>query len=173
MHCEKAQRMILEQTLEGALAPSPGLQDHLRDCPECRDLLVRVAEVDRALRALPLEQMPAWSVHQMLAQAAAAGRRRTPFWPWTLWLPVGSLLMGLLWAYITLIWSTGPEVIRSFDPRVTTWLIQLEEWVITQQVTLNVVFLSIGAGFLLTVLAVGLSLYAGRNRAIPQEGHSH
>lgn len=173
MRCEKVRKIILEQTLEGPFAPSADLEDHLWGCPECHDLFVRVAEVDMALRALPLEQMPAWSVHQMLARAAAASRRQAPCLPWTLWLPIGSLLIGLLWSYITLIWPNGPDVLRFLDPTVAVWLTQFEDWVVAQQTMLNAVALSVGVGFLFTALAVVLGFYVGRSRRTPRERHSH
>jgi predicted anti-sigma-YlaC factor YlaD len=171
MRCEQVRRVILQQTLEGGFVPAAELADHLRGCPECHSLLLRVTEVDIALRALPLEQMPAWSVRQMIAQPAKTGQRQEPFLPWTLWLPVGSLLIGLLWSYFTLIWPTGPDVIRSFDPRLAIWLVQFEEWVIAQQAMLKVIALSVGAGLIFTVLAVSLGLYVGRDRVAA--GHSH
>jgi len=173
MRCEKVRKIILEQTLEGSFTPNPKVADHLRSCPECQSFLVRVTEVDNTLRALPLEQMPAWSVQHMIARADVANQRQKHFLPWTLWLPVTSLLVGLLWAYFTLVWPAGPDVIRSLDPRLSTWLVQFEEWVIAQQSILNVVALSVGVGLLFTMLAIGLGLYVGRERIAPQERHSH
>lgn len=171
MRCEEVRYMILERTLEGNFAPTAGLADHLHHCPACRDLLARVILVDGALRALPLEAMPGWSVRGMITRAAAAGERPEPFLPWTFWLPVGSLLAGLFWAYVSLIWPAGPDTIRSFSPSVAVLLAQFEGWVIAQQEMLNVVALSIGAGLVFTVLAITLGLYVGRDRIITRHSH--
>ena len=166
MRCEQARHQILQQTLEGEFVPAAPLAGHLQGCPDCRGLLARVRLVDGALRAPPLEQMPAWSVHQVIARLAAESPRQEAFLPWTLWLPIGSLLAGLLWAYVTLVWPAGPAMTRSADPSLLVWLTQLEGWVFAQQAMLNVVALSVGGGLLLTALAVGLGVYVGRDRIV-------
>jgi|GEM_PF-1699890 len=170
MRCEQVRNTLLEQTLEGRLLPGSEVAEHLDRCRDCQDLVARLALVDMALRSLPVEPMPAWSVRQMLARTAA-GRRPEPFLPWTLWLPVGSLLAGLLWAYFTLIWPAGSEAVGSFAPTFSDWLARFEAWIVTQQTMLNAVALALGAGLLFTLLAVSLGLYVGRDRVATRHGH--
>ena len=163
MHCEEARWMILELTLESGPTDSKPLREHLRGCPACSYFLARVEETDLALRALPVESAPAGMTRQVLAQAAARGDREG-FLPWSVWLPVLSLLAGLIWAYVTLVWRSGPALISSVNPALAEWLARAEEWLMSQQATLSAVGLSVGAGLLFTVLAIGLGLYIGRQR---------
>jgi predicted anti-sigma-YlaC factor YlaD len=171
MRCEDVRDRIVEQTLEGGLAPAAALAEHLHGCPDCLDFYSRLDEVDLALHALPLESLPAWQARRIAARVTAAGTRQDTFLHWTLWVPAASLLIGLFWAYVTLVWPSGPDLIRSFDPTVIRWLAQFEQWVAMQQSTLNVVAISVGAGLFVTVLATVLGLYVGRDRMTARHGH--
>lgn len=162
MRCEEARQQILEHTLEEGLPAAGPLQAHLRRCAACSYFQVRVAETDQALRALPVESAPAETMRRVLAQAAAPGGGEV-FLPWSLWLPVVSMLVGLIWAYVTLIWQRGPAMAGSLDP-LGQWFTHVEQWLLTQQSTLLAVGLSVAAGLFFTLLAIGLGLYIGRQR---------
>ncbi len=162
MHCKEARRQILEQTLEERLPATGPLQEHLRGCPACSYFLVCVAETDQALRALPLESAPAEVARRVLAQAAGRSEREV-FLPWSLWLPVVSMLIGLIWTYVALVWRRGPDLIGSLDP-LAQWFAHAEQWLLAQQSTLLAVGLSVAAGLFFTMLALGLGMYIGRQR---------
>lgn len=173
MRCDEARNAILEQTLEGEFIPAGALGEHLQGCLSCRSFLARVEEVDGALLALPLEAVPQRITRQIVARVADTDRQEAPFLQWTIWLPVASLLLGLLWVYITLVWPSGVDLLRSFDPTMAGWLALFEQWVANQQGMLSAVALSVGAGLLVTLLAVSLGLYVGRNRVAAGHGHSN
>jgi anti-sigma factor RsiW len=172
MRCEQVRHRILEQTLERAFDATGPLVEHLQSCCFCRAFLAHVTEVDLALRALPVQCAPVQVTHRILAQASRAGRERELFLPWTLWVPVASLLVGIFWVYMTLVWPSAPGLVTSLDPTVATWLTGFEQWVAAQQATLNAVAISVGAGLVFTLLAIVLGLYVGRNRAAVRHGHS-
>jgi uncharacterized membrane protein YdfJ with MMPL/SSD domain len=173
MRCREARDRILEQTLEGQFILTIALWEHLRGCPSCRSFLARLKEVDVVLRAPPLEAAPRRVTRQIMAQLASSDRQQAPFLHWTVWLPMVSLLLGLVWVYITLVWPSGADLLRSLDPTMASWLARIDQWVATQQAMLNAVAISVGAGLLVTLLAIGLGLYVGRSRAAPRHGHSH
>lgn len=171
MCCEKVRRIILEETLEGKpdLGKGP-LSQHLEDCPACRAFLSRLSEVDAALRQPPLEKAPAEIAQGVLERLP--GRSPTPasqeqFLPWTLWLPILSLLVGVCWAYLSLLLAYGPAQFGSFDAVMLDWLTNLEQWVLANQNVLGAVSLSVASGLFFTALAVALGFYVGRSRAAP------
>ncbi len=165
MHCEKARQIILEETLEGGLTLGVGpLARHLEDCPACRTFLSRLNEVDAALRQLPLEKAPA-TVTQGVLERLPSPAPLEGFLPWTLWLPVLSLLVGVCWAYLSLLLAHGPSQFGSFDTLALDWLAKLEQWVLVNQNVLEAVSLSMASGLLFTALAVALGFYVGRSRA--------
>ncbi len=165
MSCERIRDEIVAITLEGDAIPPESLTGrHLRACPRCRAFLSRVLEVDAALRALPLAMTPASVRRHVLEQIALAERTRDRFMPWTLWLPVVSLVCGLFWAYLALLWSSRLDPAGSLDPTVSGWLLRAEQWLAANQSILSTVALSVTLGLLFTALAVGLGLYVGRSR---------
>ncbi len=163
MRCEEARRIILEETLEGKPVLDQGaLTRHLEDCPACRLFLSRLNEVDAALRQLPLEKAPPVVVQGVLERLPAPAPQ---FLPWTLWLPILSLLVGVCWAYLSLLLAYGPAQFGSFDVLALNWLASLEQWVLVNQDVLGAVSLSVAAGLFFTALAVALGFYVGRSRA--------
>lgn len=171
MHCEKVRRIILEETLEGGpdLAKGP-LAQHLEECPACRAFLSRLREVDAALRQLPLEKAPATLAQGVLERRlgrSSLPASREEFLPWTIWLPILSLLVGVCWAYLSLLLAYGPAQFGSFDAVVLNWLASLEQWVLANQNVLGAVSLSVASGLFFTALAVALGFYVGRSRAAP------
>ncbi len=165
MYCIEFRRILLEETLENQRIPenSP-LGQHLRDCPSCGSLLARIHEVDTALRLLPLEQAPASVTRRILEQTSPPAPALRPFLPWTLWLPALSLVVGILWAYLALLWKHSPEVSGFVGPTLGTWLGQLELWLHSNQTILMAVGISVAAGILFTLIAIALGLYVGRER---------
>jgi hypothetical protein len=164
MSCERVRGEIVEITLEGGTIPGDGLpSQHLRACLACRSFLARVVEVDAALRVLPMETTPVWVRRRVLERIALLERPRERFLPWTLWLPAVSLVAGLFWAYLALLWSSRLDLAGSLDPVVSGWLVQVEEWFAANQVTLSTVTLSVTLGLLFTAVAIGLGLYVGRS----------
>ncbi len=167
MRCEEVRQIILEETLEGGPALGEGpLARHLEGCPTCRAFLSRLSEVDAALRQLPLEKAPA-TVAQGVLERLPPPLPREEFLPWTLWLPVLSLLVGVCWAYLSLLLAYGPAQFGSFDTLVLNWLTNLEQWVLVNQDVLGAVALSVASGLFFTALAVALGFYVGRSRAAP------
>lgn len=165
MRCEEARRIILEETLEGRPALDKGaLTRHLEDCPACRLFLSRLSEVDAALRQLPLEKAPP-AVIQGVLERLPTSAPQEKFLPWTLWLPILSLLIGVCWAYLSLLLAYGPAQFGSFDVLALNWLAKLEQWVLVNQDVLGAVSLSVAAGLFFTALAVALGFYVGRSRA--------
>ncbi|MGB9724218.1 MAG: hypothetical protein ACP5OO_06955 [Chloroflexia bacterium] len=165
MRCEQVRRIILEETLEGKPVLDEGrLARHLEGCPACRAFLRRLDEVDTALRQLPLERAPA-GVAQGVLERLPVPSSREELLPWTLWVPILSLLVGVCWAYLSLLLAYGPAQFGSFDTLVLNWLASLEQWVLENQGVLGAVSLSVSAGLLFTALAVALGFYVGRSRA--------
>jgi len=167
MYCKEARCQLLEITLEAEVIPQHGpLGEHLRDCPACRAFLARILRVDAALHALPLEAAPPELAQYIMAQIPALPLpEKRKFLSWTLWLPVVSLFVGVFWAYLTLLWSRGAEISNSVDPTMANWLTQLEHWLANNQAILSAAAISVTVGLLLTVLAVAVGLYVGRERA--------
>ena len=169
MYCEQARQNILERTLEGpGIDPGSPLDQHLGGCPACRAFLARLGEVDAALGAMPLERAPAGLSRQILQEVNSPLplQQGEPFLPWTLWVPVGSFLFGLVWAYLALLWRNWPGWAGSFTPELDTWPAQLERWLSSQQDLLSAVTLCIAAGILFTVISVALGLYVGREHVV-------
>ncbi len=165
MRCEEARQIILKETLEGRPVLDQGaLTRHLENCPACRLFLSRLNEVDAALRQLPLEKAPPAVVQGVLEHLPAPATQEK-FLPWTLWLPILSLLVGICWAYLSLLLAYGPAQFGSFDVLALNWLVSLEQWVLANQDVLGAVSLSVAAGLFFTALALALGFYVGRSRA--------
>ena len=165
MRCEEVRRVILEGSLEGGLDLSEGpLARHLEGCPACRAFLSRLNEVDAALRQLPLERAPATVAQGVLERLPFPTPVGEP-WPWALWLPILSLVVGVCWAYLSLLLTYGPAQFGSFDTLALNWLASLEQWVVENQGVLGAISLSVAAGLFFTALAVALGFYVGRSRA--------
>lgn len=166
MRCEEVRGLILEQTLEGGplLVEGP-LAQHLQACPLCRAFLARVAVVDSALRDLPLMAAPAGLQARVLQRVPrATSRSDGEFLPWTLWVPVLSLVSGAAVACVTLLVQHGPAMSGTFSPSFAEWLSQAERWMAANGAALGAVTLSVTAGLLFMAVAIGLGLYVGRTR---------
>jgi len=160
MQCEEARRRILEVTLDGVPIPQERpLGQHLLHCAECQALLVRLGQVDSALRAMPLEAAPAGISRRIMQEVKASAEK--PFLPWNVWLPAFSLLVGLAVVYLTLLWQRAVDI----TPAVTSWPAQIEVWVGGHQEIFGTVGLSIALGLLFSFVGIGLGLYVGRVRA--------
>lgn len=172
MYCKEARQLVLERTLEeGDISADSALGRHLLECADCRAFLAQVREVDLALAEMPLERTPAAVTERILAQVPMREKQMEaePFLSWTLWVTAGSLLVGLVWAYLSWLWRNWPGLTESFTPTVLEWPAQLERWLGSQQDPLSAVILCIAAGMLLTVIGVALGLYVGRERVV----HGH
>lgn len=167
MDCKQSRQRILEQTLAGGTLPSAGpLSDHLSTCPACRAFARRLAAVDGALGDPPLERAPAETTQRVLEQIVPRPQPSpVPFLPWPVWAPLVSLLLGLIWAYLTLAWQRGPAWSDTLSPVLLSWPDQMRRWLGAHQGDLRVITASVAVGILLTILGVSLGLYAGRERA--------
>lgn len=167
MRCNEIRRRLLERTLEGEGGALAGeLEEHLQDCPACRDFSGRLAEVDAALWAMPLEEVPPVVTRRILEEIPPS---RPPleaqFLPWILWVPATSLLVGLVWAYLTLLWRRWPDLVDTLSPTLSGWPSSTESWLGSHKTAFSTVALSVAAGILLTVLGAIAGLYVGRRRA--------
>ncbi|MBN1484363.1 MAG: zf-HC2 domain-containing protein [Chloroflexia bacterium] len=167
MSCEQVRQWMLEGTLEGGWAELPAgpFAEHIEGCPDCRAFAARLAAVDAALSTSPLEEAPPSVAQTVLARVSAEARREPEtFLSWLVWLPLGSLLLGLFWAYLTLFWQRGSDWAITVIPSMSEWPALLERWLSNQQVMISAVTVCIAAGILFSVLGVGLGLYVGRER---------
>jgi predicted anti-sigma-YlaC factor YlaD len=165
MHCEKLRQEILERTLGGSGVPAgSALEKHLQACPACRAFLSRISEVDAALYAMPLEKTPAVVTRRILAQIEPTPMSEEKFLPWTVWVPVASLLLGLFWAYLFLVWQRWPVLEDTISPILVDWSTTLEQWLGSHQDVLSAITLSVAIGILITLLSIALGLYVGRKR---------
>lgn len=166
MRCEEVRGQILEQTLEGGPLRVEGtLAQHLQACPSCRVFLARLAVVDAALRELPLLAAPSGlraRIQEQIADrpAESAGE----FLPWTLWMPVLSLVGGVAVACIVLLLERGPALGDTFSPTLAEWMVQAQQWLVHNGSVLSTVTLSVTVGLLFMAVAIGLGLYVGRAR---------
>ncbi len=164
MRCEQVRQTILEETLEGNRPLSGWPARHLERCADCRAFRERLLAVDAALRAMPPERAPAGLAARVLARAGPARPPEQPFL-WTLWGPALSLLLGLVWAYLALLWERGQALAGGLDPSWTGWPALLEQWLGEHQAGLGMVTLSLTAGILCTLLGIGLGWFLGRERS--------
>ncbi len=165
MRCDQVRRYILDQTLGSQPIPSQGpLYDHVQGCADCHLFLTHLLEVEAALCRLPLYAAPAGLTRRILAEAVTfRHQEEEPFLPWTLWLPLLSLFVGISWAYLAFLAKQNEGPIVSF-PAVRDLLIRVQEWVTAQMATITTVAIAIAAGLLFMLLAIGLGLYVGRAR---------
>ncbi len=166
MRCDQVRQYILDQTLGSQPIPSQGLlHDHVQSCTECHLFLVRLLEVETALCRLPLYAAPAGLTRRILAQAVAyRHQEEDSFLPWTLWLPLLSLLIGISWAYLAILMNQSGSPTVPFSPSVRDLLFRIQEWITAHLPTITAVAISVAAGLLFMLLAVGLGLYMGRTR---------
>lgn len=162
--CEEVRQAILDRTLEGEpIAPDSPLGAHLRRCPSCRRYHEAIVQVDAGLRAMPLHSAPSWIVENVLARIAP--QRAQPLFPWTVWVPLLSLFVGLAWAYTAFVWARSAEL----APAVAAWPAQLESWLSSHEGALGALSLSVVLGLLLSLLGVGVGFYVGRERRATAE----
>jgi predicted anti-sigma-YlaC factor YlaD len=165
MCCEEMRQSILAQTLEGEVAPTSATGRHLQECPACRDFWQRLNAVDAVLRALPLAEAPPTVTRRILEEVPPSSPPvEEQFLPWMLWVPAASLLIGLIWAYLALLWQRWPDLVDSVSPALSGWPAHTESWLGSNKSTLGTVSLSVAGGILLTVLGVIAGLYVGRRR---------
>jgi len=163
VRCEEARDLILEQTLEGDSLPAGGaLAQHLQACPSCRLFWARVAMVDAALRDLPLMAAPAGLRARILERIPTTPTGE--FLPWTLWMPVLSLVSGVAVACVVLLFHQGSVLSDTFSPALAEWIVRAQQWLLSNGSVLSTVALSVTVGLLFTAVAIGLGLYMGRTR---------
>ena len=81
----------------------PGASSHLESCVECRARLASVRSLERALRAIPLEEPSPALAGAVLARI---GLRESPSWLYTLLRNVGPLVaLGAILAAVSRRWT--------------------------------------------------------------------